>query len=433
MSETVNELFSPRQWEFIKNSTKRVNIAHGSVRAGKTSATAFRFMHAVDRCPDGNIFMVGHSADTIYRNVVRLIMEGQELEIFRPFCSWRPGDRILNYKDKRIKCLGAKDEGAIGSFYGLTMSLCYCDEITLYPVNIIDLINTRLSKSYSMMIATCNPTYPTHKVKEWADLGVSGHPDYYSLKFKIEDNIFLPESYIKNIRETTSGIFYRRNYLGEWCLAEGAVFDFFDKNIHVVSKPPRAAEYWIAGIDYGISNAFACVLIGVSTGKYTQTGKCLWVESEYYWDCKVTHRQKLNSELADDIKEFLEPYGVTAIYIDPSALAFKLELQRRGMGVIEANNDVVNGIQMMTSEMAKGNLFVLNNCKNTIKEIENYVWDSKKSKEGEDAPVKKGDHSIDALRYCIATHKVSEYRPYDEKHDPDQYRSGRFSPRMRRF
>lgn len=111
----------------------------------------------------------------------------------------------------------------------------------------------------------------------------------------------------------------------------------------------------------------------------------------------------------------------------------KLELQRKGINVIEANNDVLPGIEMMTSEMGKGNLFVCDECKNLIREIENYVWDQTKAKKGEDAPVKKADHAVDALRYAIATHKVSTYQPYKQGHNPDDYRQSRFDNGPRRF
>ena len=73
----------------------------------------------------------------------------------------------------------------------------------------------------------------------------------------------------------------------------------------------------------------------------------------------------------------------------------KLELRSRGMNTIDANNDVYNGIEMMTNEMAKGNLYVLRECKNLIREIQNYVWDSKKATQGYDEPVKKADHATD--------------------------------------
>lgn len=426
----MSEILSPKQVEFIKNSTRRWNIAHGSVSTGKTIGTAFRFFQAVNDCPDSEIAMMGKTATTIYNNVINLVFDSKELAVFKPFCTWLPSKRELKFKDKTITTYGAKDEGSAGLIQGRSLSLAYCDEMTLYPDSFIHMLDTRLRKPHSLAIASMNPSYPDHILKKWIDKSEAGDKNYYALHFTLDDNPFVSEDYKQRIRESLSGLFYKRNYLGMWCLAEGAIFDFFDKNIHIVKRPPAAAEYWIAGIDYGISNAFACVLIGVSTGKYTQEGKRMWVEKEYYWDSKKTQKQKVNSEFAYDVYRFLEPYSVKQIYIDPSALAMKLELQRMGMHVVEANNDVFNGIQFMTSEMQKGNLYVCSECTNTIREIENYVWDDKKSKEGEDVPVKKGDHAVDALRYAVYTHKIPRNNTYE--HNPNEYFKERFTP-TRRF
>lgn len=415
---------SPKQIQFIINATAKWNIAHGSVRCGKTVGTTFRFLEAIDKCPDNKIYIVGHTFDTAYRNVVRLIMESPQFNIFRPYCTW--SGKKLYYKDKSITILGAKDEGAIKNFQGDTFSLVLCDEMTLYPESIIDMIDTRLSCSYSMGFASMNPSHPNHKIKKWIDMAEAGDPNYYSLHFTLDDNPYVGEDYKERIRKSLSGVFYKRNYLGLWCLAEGAIYDFFDRNVHVVKKPPVAAEYWIAGIDYGTSNPFACVLIGVSTGRYTQTGKKLWVEKEYYWNPKEKGRQKTNSEFADDVQEFLEPYGVKHIYLDPSAESFQLELKRRGLHVVHANNDVDNGIQYVSSQMAEGNLFVLQDCKNTIREIEGYVWDPKQSERGEDAPLKKDDHACDALRYAVFSHKVPTYQPYKNDKGTEEYLNSRF-------
>lgn len=407
---------SPKQIEFIKHSFAKWNLAHGSVRSGKTVGTVFRFLQACDECPDSKIYIVGHTFDTAYRNIVRLIMESEEFCIFRPFCVWS-GKKLL-FKDKTITVLGAKDEGAVGNFQGDTHSLTYCDEITLYPESIIDMIDTRLSKPYSKGFAGMNPSHPTHKVKQWIDKAENGDPNYYSLHFTLDDNPYVDEPYKQRIRDSLSGLFYKRNYLGLWCLAEGAIFDFFDRKIHVVDRPPASAEYWIAAIDYGAVNPFACLIIGVSTGKYTQTGKVLWVEDEYYYDPKVQGRQKTNSEFARDIQNFLEPYAVKALYIDPSAASFKVELQRMGIHCVDANNDVEDGIRIMTSEMKRGCLYVLERCTNTIREIESYVWDNKAAEKGRDEPLKKNDHAVDCLRYAVASHKVAVYDPY--KHQSSQ-------------
>jgi PBSX family phage terminase large subunit len=377
--------------------------------------------------------MVGHSSETIYQNAIRLLLESEELSIFRPFCTWYSGKRQLKFRDKTIATLGAKDEGAIGSFQGKTFSLVYCDEMTLYPESIIDMIDTRLSRPHSMGFASMNPSHPSHKIKKWIDKAEEGDSNYYSLHYTLDDNPYVTESYKQRIRDSLSGLFYKRNYLGLWCMAEGAIFDFFDRSIHVVPRPPCAAEYWICGIDYGVVNAFACVLIGVSTGRYTQTGRRWWIEKEYYWDPKVTGRQKVNSEFADDLVDFLEPYAVRAVYIDPSADAFQLELQRRGIHAVHADNSVESGIQRFTMEMKKGNLTVCSECVNTIREIEGYVWDPKAAEKGYDEPLKKDDHAVDAARYAINTHKISVYDQYAEKQAQEERFINRYEPTRRAF
>lgn len=412
----MHKPLSDKQEQFVIEGTKKWNLAHGSVRSGKTVGTLFAFMLAVERCPDSQIWMIGHTSETIYQNAIRLLLEPQApgkpdpLIIFRPFLTWIGGQkRQLKFRDKTISTLGAKDEGAIGAIQGKTMSLVYCDEMTLYPESIIDMIDTRLSNPHSLGYASMNPSYPTHKLKQWIDKAESGDKNYYALQFTLDDNPFLDEDYKRRIRDSLSGLFYKRNYLGLWCLAEGAIFDFFDKKIHVVTRPPRAAEYWIAGIDYGTDNPFACLIIGINSGKAMQMGKVIWVEKEYYWDSKKQGRQKTNSEYARDIREFLEPYPIKSIYLDPSAAAFQLEMQRAGFHPVHANNDVDYGIQMMTSYMKDGILFVCDECKNLIREIESYVWDRRSAEKGWDEPLKKDDHAVDALRYAIASHKVSTF------------------------
>jgi len=411
----MNDLLAPKQLEFIINSTKKINLAHGSVRSGKTVCTLFRFLQAVDLCPDSQIWMIGHTSSTIYDNAIRLILEPKEkgvpdpLCLFRPFCTWKRGDRELLFKDKVISTVGAKDAGAIGAIQGKTFSLAYCDEMTLYPPQIIDMIQTRLSNPHSMLFASMNPAHPTHILKGWIDKAAAGDKDYYQLHFHLRDNPFVDEDYKSMVKNSLSGVFYKRFYEGEWCLAEGAIFDFFDRSIYVINRPPRAADYWVCGVDYGTNNAFAAVLVGVYSGVRDQSDPLMWVEKEYYWDHKVKGRQKTSSEFADDLKDWLYPYAVRSVYVDPSAANFKLDLQRRGIHPVNADNNVDNGIAKLTSEMKRGALFICSDCTNLIREVESYVWDPKSTERGVDEPLKKDDHAIDALRYVVNTHRVSRF------------------------
>lgn len=413
---------SNKQLEFTINSSKKWNIAHGPVSSGKTIGTAFRFMQAVHECPDSQIWAIGHTSSTIYDNVIRLILEPQAegrpdpLAIFRPFCSWKKGERELLFRDKVISTVGAKDSGAIGAIQGKTFSLALCDEATLYPENILDMIDTRLRNPHSMGFLTCNPSHPGHRIKQWINQAEANNPYYYSLQFMLDDNPYLGQDYKDRIKNSLSGVFYKRNYLGLWCLAEGAIFDFFDRDIYVWKRPQRCAEYWIAGIDDGTSNNFACVLLGVNSGKEDQSKPMLWVEKEFVWSCKDRGKALTIAEKVHYVKQFLENYYVKSIYIDPAAAALKLEFKRNGMAVVDADNDVRNGIERMCSEMQQGKLFVCAECKYTLREIESYVWDPKASEKGEDKPYKKDDHCFEENTKIITVNgfkKIKDIHGFD--------------------
>jgi PBSX family phage terminase large subunit len=424
---------SEKQVEFVLEATTKWNLAHGPMRSGKTIGTLFRFMHAVDRCPDSKIWMIGHTSSTIFDNAVRLILEQPPLDkpdplgIFRPFCYWKKHDRELIYKEKKISTCGSRDSSSVGRIQGSTMSLVYGDEMTLWGEDFIQTVDTRLSNPWSKGFGSMNPVYPSHILKKWIDQASNGNPDYYALQIMLDDNPFLDQEYKDRIKNSLSGVFYKRNYLGIWCLAEGAIFDFFDRPFHVKEKPPRCAEYWIAGIDDGTSNNFVCLLVGIDSGVKEQIGPMRWVEKEFVWNSRDKGRGLTTSEKAQHVREFLEPYAIKGIYVDPSAAALKLEMRRAGLTVIDAGNDVFNGISTITSYMYNGSLVICSECKNTIREVESYVWDPRASEKGEDAPLKRDDHCIDAMRYAVYTHKVNSYQPY--AHSSVDYQKTRFQTR----
>ena len=87
----------------------------------------------------------------------------------------------------------------------------------------------------------------------------------------------------------------------------------------------------------------------------------------------------------------------------------------------------------MTSLVRDGTVLVLDKCKNLIREIEGYSWDPKAAEKGEDKPIKKDDHLIDALRYVLTSHKVPTYEPYKQNNSPESYMTSRFNLGSRRF
>ena len=395
-----SEPFSSKQFEFIQNAKAKHNLAHGSVRAGKTVGVMFAFLCEVLECPGDQIWIIGRTFTDVYHNCIRLIWDRDSFASFAAVCTWMKGDRVLLLGGKKIYCLGAGDEGSIGAIQGKTFDLCYCNEMTLYPKNVIQMISTRLSMPHSKLFADMNPVQPDHLCKRWIDLAISGDKNYYQLHWTMDDNPYLEESFKAMQRQTLSGVFFRRNYLGEWCLAEGAIFDFFDRDIHVTQKAQGTTLYWIAGIDYGAFNPFACVLIRVSD---LPEGQQLWVEKELYYD-PSKQRQKAPSEYVRDLVAFFGDYTMRAVYLDPSAAGFRAELSKCGIHTVETNNEVFDGILSMTNALKEGTLSIGTSCPNLIREMEGYVWDPKKGALGEDAPLKQNDHAVDALRYAIKSY-----------------------------
>jgi PBSX family phage terminase large subunit len=198
-------------------------------------------------------------------------------------------------------------------------------------------------------------------------------------------------------RWAKGSIFYRRYILGEWCLAEGVIYDFFDISSasgYVVDSLPAFSKY-IVGVDYGTANACCFLLLGKAGDTWT-------VAKEYYWDSVKQGRQKTNLQYSQDFKEFLGSVHPYSIDVDPSALAFITQLRQDYPNLIikHAINQVLPGIQTVSSLMTSGKLKIHSSCKNTIESISSYSWDPKAQQRGEDAPMKVNDHAADSLRYA---------------------------------
>ena len=129
--------------------------------------------------------------------------------------------------------------------------------------------------------------------------------------------------------------------------------------------------------------------------------------AEYRYSGRDEQRQKTDDDYVRDMERFVEivperqRQGLLMI-IDPSAASFIAAVRRSryAFRVRKANNDVKSGIQDTAVCMQRGIIRIFDTNKETIKELEGYVWDSKQS---EDKPVKVNDHMMDAMRYFVKT------------------------------
>jgi len=403
---------SDKQIKSYRESDARINIFEGPVRAGKSFIGLLRWLDFCKNGPKGPLIICGRTDKTIKRNIISPLqdMVGSAVQ-------YSIGKGEVNLYNRTMYVVGANDDRAEAKIRGSEFAGALIDEASLLPENFFKMLLSRLSIPDSKLFCSTNPDSPYHWLK--TDFIDRQHElDLKVFSYNIRDNPTLNEKYISDLSAEYQGLWYKRYISGEWVQADGAVYDFFDEETHIIQMPYSSANYYIVGIDYGTTNPCAFTLIGYNPSSYPN----MWLEKEYYFDSKKELRQKSDYDYAIDMIEFIRGYNVKKIYIDPSAASFKQELRRNGLyNVVDAANDVVPGIRFVSQLLSNGTLKICSNCTETIKEFSNYLWDSKASDRGEDKPLKKFDHAMDSLRYSLFTHFFHKnLRPEFTEDDADK-------------
>lgn len=391
--------FSEKQIRFYNEADSKINIASGAVRSGKSYILLHRFLKEIYEGPPGKFLFTGKSEKTIRDNIIDPMNN-----LVKGALRYYSGHGYCILGDRQINVIGANDERSVVKIQGNTYGGALVDEVATLPQSYFDMLMTRLSIKDSKLFGGTNPDSPYHWLKtEYIDK-LREQPDKLKIfEFNLEDNPILDQDYIDFLKAKFSGLWYKRFIEGQWVLAEGSVYEFFDKAKHVCVRPPTYAKYYLLGIDYGTANPFAAVLVGFNDD-YESTHPALWVEKEYYWDSKAQGYPKTDAEYALDIKREFGDYPIRHTYLDPSAQSFEVELRRHRWPVKQAKNEVMDGIRTVSTFLSQRSLVICENCINLIKEFESYVWDEKAVKRGEDRPIKQRDHALDALRYVLFSH-----------------------------
>lgn len=387
-------------------------IADGSVRSGKTIAMIDGFLTwALSTFENEDFILAGRSMGALKRNVLNpmfriLRAKGIEYHYVRS----GPDTRI-EIGTNTFYCFGANTEASQDVLQGLTAAGGLGDEVALFPWSFIEQMIARCSIDGSKLWFNCNPEGPNHKVK--TDLiDQADEKRILHLHFVLDDNLTLSEKIKARYKRLFSGLWYKRYILGLWVLAEGVIFDMFDATAggrHLVSELPKMRS-WFLGIDYGTTNPFVALLLGVGEDDK------LYVAREWRWDSKEKRRQLTDAEYSKKLREWLNGLetefkhviDLRRIIVDPSATSFITQLHRDGWkSVRKANNDVSNGIRETSTLFGANLLMVHESCPGLIEELQSYVWDAKAQERGEDEPVKQKDHGPDNLRYLVrGTRKI---------------------------
>lgn len=402
---------SPKQLDFLRNSTARVNIAEGSIRSGKTITSLLRWLLFVGGAPrGGELAMVGRTRDSVWRNNVAPL---QNPELFGALAGQVVGNygaptvRILG---RTVHVLGASDAKAEKVIRGMTVAGCHVDEVTTIPEEFFTQLLGRMSVAGAKLFGSTNPDNPAHWLKRKFLDRIGALTDWHAWHFRLEDNPSLTDEYKASIRSEFTGLWFKRFILGEWVAAEGAIFDMWAEDTHVIPHDdlPPMRRILSVGIDYGTTNATSAVALGLGTDDV------LYAVDEWRYDAALSQQRHTDAQLSAGVRGWLTTLEAPPewVIVDPAAASFKVQLASDGiLNVMNGENDVSYGIRAVASLLGAGKLKVSDRCTGITQEAPGYSWDPKATEKGEDRPLKVADHSLDALRYAIATTET-EWRPY---------------------
>ena len=391
------------------HARKKIFIADGSIRSGKTVSVIDSFVTwALQTFENEQFGIAGKSVKALRQNVLRPMFEILNSKGI-PY-DYNKSENIVTVGSNVFVLYGAPNEASQDVLQGSTLAGGFIDEAALVPESFVEQFIGRCSVTGSKIFMTCNPRGPYHWLKtDFIDKRREKEIVY--LHFMMDDNPALDEETKSFYRRMYSGVFYRRNVLGEWVLSEGVIFDMFDENEHTTIEIPRLVRRWYA-VDQGFGNAtvFLHQGIGVDGRLYTLNeyyhsgrNKTMTIDGKRI---RSGQGQKSPVDYAKDLAAFIEqtshgqPLQYDRIYIDPAAKGFINQSYQMGIKrIAKAENAVKDGIDFVASLISVDHYRIHPRCVWTVKGFSMYTWDEKAQERGDEKPVKKDDDAMDANRY----------------------------------
>lgn len=408
--------FGQKSWDFIMRDPKydkKHTLLVGSVRSSKTfSAHIAKNIYQLSQYElplNAKRIMSGSTKQTFYRNV---LMDLESI-VGKENLHYNSANGELMLYDKLWFVIGAKDEASYKQILGSTVGLWLGDEVVEYPESFLAQMWMRMSPEGARSYLTTNPGNPYQYLKTDIIDDKQFRERMEVIQFTLDDNPNISAQAKADIIASQKGVFKLRYIDGLWVVAEGSIWrdswneaeNLFDgtiqrdgKEILLDAEPIglRNAgghqDHWFS-VDAGVDHP-QCHL------EFFDDGKVVWITHEQRWDSRKEMRQKTDRQYVDDLIEF----GAARhkIIVPPEALSLKNELIQRGLWVVDADNEVTEGIHTVSTMLASRKLRVSKRgCPELAKRIPNYAWDKKAAKLGKEQPLKVEDDDVDAMRYGV--------------------------------
>lgn len=426
--------FSDKHIDYIHDAlNNKMNVAEGAIRSGKTIDHCIIAAAYLEKCRDRIHLASGSTIGNAKLNIG--VCNGFGLEsLFRGRCKWgkyrdnealfldtQTGEKVVVFAG------GGKADSykrILGNSYGLWMAT----EINEHydsddsRTSFIKVAFGRQAAALDPLVLwdlnPCNPHHPIYS--DYIDKYKTDYIGGYQYQhFTIEDNLSISEQRKEEIRSQydPQSVWYRRDILGQRCVAEGLIYqDFADntskyvlKDVNVWLRENRQRLVTVTiGVDFGGSSSASKFQ---ATG-ITQDGTAIALEEEY-----MSHKQEdidpdaLTRRFVSFVKKVGSKWGRGQTRADSAeqilirGLFHAVQKERLPTQVKNAIKLPVNDrIKLELLLMAQGRLFVSDSCPHLIDAFQSAVYDPRKY---EDERLDDGTSdidSLDAFEYSIEPH-----------------------------
>ncbi|MBO7728005.1 MAG: PBSX family phage terminase large subunit [Oscillospiraceae bacterium] len=400
-------MISDKQSEYLARCDHRWNLKVGATGSGKSwlDYAVVIPKRLLAMRGQGAAVIIGNTSATVERNILDPMRQIWGERLVGRLVTSSNHAKLFGHK---VYILGADKQTSVTKIQGLTVEYGYGDEMTTWAQPVFEMLKSRLRCEHSYFDGTANPDSANHYLKQFIDSDV----DVYCQTSTIDDNPFLPEDFVHNLKREYAGtVYYKRFILGEWAAAEGACYPLFaaDPERYIIDSAPPVM-YATIGVDFGggtSGHAFQCVGFGY---QYSE----MVILAEYYnQDALDPHT--LEAEFVEFVKRCKARWLVTEVYCDSAEQTLINGLRSAagaagiGVGISNARKGPINDrIRAACRLMGADRFKVMRDCKITIKAYSDAVYDPKALVA--DVRLDNGTSNIDTLD---ATEYAYEREIYD--------------------
>lgn len=432
--KTIPFNFSQKHKDYIKRSANCMyNIAEGAIRAGKTVDNVFAFAYELKTTKDKLHLATGSTVANAKLNIGDANGFGLEY-IFRGQCRWgkyKDNDALFvrgpstRGKQRIIIFAGGAKADSFKKIRGNSYGMWIATEINLHHDNTIkEAFNRTAAASKRKFFWDLNPDNPnaeiyTEYIDKYERKAKSGKllGGYNYQHFTIDDNINISEqrrAEIKSQYDATS-IWYKRDILGQRCIAEGLIYRIFAENYKMYAWTdalPRNLNI-IIGVDFGGNN---------SAHSFTATGitpdfKNVIVLTSERISCRKDDGSDIDPDqlgllFCDFCKRVINVCGnISRVCCDSAEqvliAGLRTAARKQGLSWLSIQNslkdEINNRINLTVQLMAQGRFFYIPDKAESLKSaLRTAIWDPKEKTKNVRLDDGSSDiDSLDSFEYTI--------------------------------